>query len=546
LFKVLLYGTITLSAAGDSITYTPDGVHSNVTDVILYSITNVCGKSDTGAVYVKVSNYPCNFHHPLAMTDTAKLCLSTGTTLTVDVLANDFDQDNDSIRITFVSSPSHGTATVVAGEVVYTYTTPGFVGKDTFAYSVCDNGTPNLCRDATVIITIDSCNNNHPVIVPPITRDTTPENTPVVICVTATDPDVDSTYISSICTPAHGTISDINGMCFTYTPDSNWIGDDTFCIVICDNGVPTACDTGLVIVHVYPIDTTQFVLANNDVAHTPGNTPVVINVLANDTFGPFPGNVFTGDSIFVSSIDKPTHGTAVKDTNGTIIYTPDNGYCGVDSFHYVLSDNGKPAQFDTATVIIYVCDTPSIIAVDDTITTDKNTPVVVQVLGNDTIPANNGVTVNVYTYPTQGGTVTVNADGSITYVPKQDYFGKDTFSYIVCANIGNGTTVCDTATVIVNIPGHATCFFPNAFSPNGDGIDETFQLPCNAEYPNSVLKVYNRWGDEVWRNEIAGYKNDWDGKNLSKTDLPDGTYYYVYQYNDGSGKAEAKFVVIQR
>jgi gliding motility-associated-like protein len=540
------YGTITLSASGDSITYTPDGVHSNVTDVILYSITNVCGKSDTGAVYVKVSNYPCNFHHPVALNDTAKLCLSTGTTLTVDVLANDFDQDNDSIRISFVSSPSHGTATVVAGKVVYTYTTPGFVGKDTFAYSVCDNGTPNLCRDATVIITIDSCNNNHPVIVPPITRDTTPENTPVVICVTATDPDADSTYITSICTPAHGTISDINGMCFTYTPDSNWIGDDTFCIVICDNGVPTACDTGLVIVHVYPIDTTQFVLANNDVAHTPGNTPVVINVLANDTFGPFPGNVFTGDSIFVSSIDKPTHGTAVKDTNGTIIYTPDNGYCGVDSFHYVLSDNGKPAQFDTATVIIYVCDTPSIIAVDDTITTDKNTPVVVQVLGNDTIPANNGVTVNVYTYPTQGGTVTVNADGSITYVPKQDYFGKDTFSYIVCANIGNGTTICDTATVIVNIPGHATCFFPNAFSPNGDGIDETFQLPCNAEYPNSVLKVYNRWGDEVWRNEIAGYKNDWDGKNLSKTDLPDGTYYYVYQYNDGSGKAEAKFVVIQR
>jgi gliding motility-associated-like protein len=541
-----VYGTITLSAAGDSITYTPDGVHSNVTDVILYSITNVCGKSDTGAVYVKVSNYPCNFHHPLAMTDTAKLCLSTGTTLTVDVLANDFDQDNDSIRITFVSSPSHGTATVVAGEVVYTYTTPGFVGKDTFAYSVCDNGTPNLCRDATVIITIDSCNNNHPVIVPPITRDTTPENTPVVICVTATDPDVDSTYISSICTPAHGTISDINGMCFTYTPDSNWIGDDTFCIVICDNGVPTACDTGLVIVHVYPIDTTQFVLANNDVEHTPGNTPVVINVLVNDTFGPFPGNVLTGDSIFVSSVDKPVHGSAVIDSNGNVIYTPDNGYCGVDSFHYVLSDNGKPVQFDTATVIIYVCDTPTIIAVDDTITTDKNTPVVVNVLGNDTIPSNNGVTVNVYTYPTQGGTVNVNTDGSITYVPKQDYFGKDTFSYIVCANIGNGTTICDTATVIVSIPGRPTCFFPNAFSPNGDGIDETFQLPCNAEYPNSVLKVYNRWGDEVWRNETAGYKNDWDGKNLSKTDLPDGTYYYVYQYNDGSGNAEAKFVVIQR
>jgi gliding motility-associated-like protein len=89
------------------------------------------------------------------------------------------------------------------------------------------------------------------------------------------------------------------------------------------------------------------------------------------------------------------------------------------------------------------------------------------------------------------------------------------------------------------------CFFSNAFSPNGDGEFDNFQLPCADKYPRSVLKVYNRWGDEVWRSG-EGYKNDWDGKNLSGTDLPDGTYYYIFNYNDGNKKSEAKFVVIQR
>ncbi|MFN8317613.1 MAG: Ig-like domain-containing protein, partial [Chitinophagales bacterium] len=538
-----IYGTVTIS--GDSLVYTPSGVNPNVNDVILYSVTNVCGLTDTGALYVNISNYPCNVHHPLAVNDTAKLCLSSGITLTVDVLANDFDQDNDSIRITFVTTPSHGTATIVAGKIVYTYTTPGFIGKDTFAYSVCDNGTPNLCRDAAVIITIDSCKNNYPVILPPVVYDTTYVDSAIVVCINAPDPDGDVVAITSICDPQNGTISNINGLCFTYTPDAGYVGNDTFCIVVCDNGTPAACDTGLVIITVIPFDTTQFVKANPDVANTPKATPVVINVIGNDTYGPKPGDGFTGDTIKVTQVFPAGHGTTVINPDGTVTYTPDSTFCGVDSFHYEISDNGKPVQKDTATVIVYVCDTPDIIAVDDTASTPQGKPTVINVLNNDIIPANNGVTVTVNCDPNHG-TATVNTDGTITYSPTADYFGKDTFCYIVCANIGGNTWICDTAIVVITIPGIQPCFFPNAFSPNGDGLDETFQFPCNYDYPNAVLKVYNRWGDEVWRNVDGGYKNNWDGKNLSGADLPDGTYYYVYQYNDGTNRAEAKFVVIQR
>jgi flagellar hook assembly protein FlgD len=57
--------------------------------------------------------------------------------------------------------------------------------------------------------------------------------------------------------------------------------------------------------------------------------------------------------------------------------------------------------------------------------------------------------------------------------------------------------------------------------------------------------VYNRWGDAVWLSS-GGYKNDWDGTNQTGTPLPDGTYYFIYQYNDGSGKSEARFVVVHR
>jgi gliding motility-associated-like protein len=92
--------------------------------------------------------------------------------------------------------------------------------------------------------------------------------------------------------------------------------------------------------------------------------------------------------------------------------------------------------------------------------------------------------------------------------------------------------------------------YPNGFSPNGDGINETYVVPCNEEHlkngPTS-LKVYNRWGDEVWRS-LGNYQNDFAGKNQQTITLPDGTYYFIYKYVNAAGKEEsvAKFMVIHR
>jgi gliding motility-associated-like protein/uncharacterized repeat protein (TIGR01451 family) len=78
----------------------------------------------------------------------------------------------------------------------------------------------------------------------------------------------------------------------------------------------------------------------------------------------------------------------------------------------------------------------------------------------------------------------------------------------------------------------------NEFSPNGDGVNETFVIDCLERYPDNKLEVYNRWGNIVYAKK--GYLNDWDGTSngravINQSDkLPVGTYYYVLDLGEGS------------
>ena len=74
----------------------------------------------------------------------------------------------------------------------------------------------------------------------------------------------------------------------------------------------------------------------------------------------------------------------------------------------------------------------------------------------------------------------------------------------------------------------------NEFSPNGDGVNDTFRIDCLSRYPNNKLEVFNRWGTMVYH--AKNYKNDWDGTadGQKEEGLPAGTYYYVLDLGDGS------------
>ncbi|MBT8376202.1 MAG: gliding motility-associated C-terminal domain-containing protein, partial [Bacteroidia bacterium] len=103
----------------------------------------------------------------------------------------------------------------------------------------------------------------------------------------------------------------------------------------------------------------------------------------------------------------------------------------------------------------------------------------------------------------------------------------------------NGGTDVDTSNDSDSATLEPICLtFYNEFSPNGDGVNDTFLIDCIERYPNNTLKIYNRWGNIVF--EENGYLNDWNGISNGRAvqnqnaQLPVGTYYYVLDLGDGS------------
>ncbi|MCW3787037.1 gliding motility-associated C-terminal domain-containing protein [Plebeiibacterium sediminum] len=157
----------------------------------------------------------------------------------------------------------------------------------------------------------------------------------------------------------------------------------------------------------------------------------------------------------------------------------------------------------------------------------------------------------------QGGTSTDISSGSVTideissvlvYTKKPGFFGKDSVQYFfkntdylapreridsawVHIFVGNKDLDAENAFII-----------PNAFSPNGDGINDYFRISGIEEAgiytaEKSKLEVFNRWGALVYRSTGDTYGEDdewWDGTSTTAnmvsigTDLPNGTYFYVY------------------
>ncbi len=66
----------------------------------------------------------------------------------------------------------------------------------------------------------------------------------------------------------------------------------------------------------------------------------------------------------------------------------------------------------------------------------------------------------------------------------------------------------------------------NAFSPNGDGVNDVWRFRSPYATEEYTIKIYSRWGNIVWDNKGDEKIYAWDGKNYNQEDVPDGTYYY--------------------
>ena len=142
--------------------------------------------------------------------------------------------------------------------------------------------------------------------------------------------------------------------------------------------------------------------------------------------------------------------------------------------------------------------------------------------------------------PTRGQ-LTQESDGTFTYVPRDGFVGVETFQYSLCNPNCEEHCVIETVTIVVG--GESSCIPPSIITPNNDGANDTFIVPCLNNYEGSRLIIINRWGDQVYNSD--DYKNDWNGTYNGK-DLPVGTYYYILLVNDGNQTEMAGYVFIQR
>ncbi len=106
--------------------------------------------------------------------------------------------------------------------------------------------------------------------------------------------------------------------------------------------------------------------------------------------------------------------------------------------------------------------------------------------------------------------------------------------------IVNPSVTSNSITVSVLIP--VKIIVPNAFTPNGDGSNDTWNIAALLSYPNCTVSIYNRYGAAVYQSK--GYQYPWDGRMNGKQ-LPAGTYYYIIDTQKDNQKLSGPVTILR-
>ncbi|GAB2595224.1 hypothetical protein Aab01nite_26210 [Paractinoplanes abujensis] len=445
-------GAGSATPAGNVISYTPATGFAG-TATFTYVVEDSLGARSTAQVKVSVGNTG-----PVAADDLAGVAY--GGSVTIDVLHNDTDANNDTLSIKSVGTPDHGTATISNGKIVF-QAPAGFSGDAKFTYVVTDGVDVDT---ATVTVTVA---NAAPTAAAQSVHTATNTAVRIDALLGANDPNGDTLTVSGWTNPAHGSLTKNPDGTLTYKPATAYAGPDTFDFTVDDGQGGTDTKTVSIVV------TNGAPVAKPDAATVPSGSAAVIDVLANDKD---PNN----DPLTVQIDVAPQHGTATVDANGKVTYTPAAGYVGSDSFHYTVAD-GKGGQ-DGATVTVGVINTAPT-ARDDAAVTDTDTAVTITPLGNDSDDNGDALTVTAITYPARG-TASLNADGTVTYTPNAGFFGTDTFTYSI--RDAHGLTA--TAIITVTVRNAAPIAVDDRFVVR-PGVTAQLDLLANDRDPNTGQKL---------------------------------------------------------
>ena len=212
-----------------------------------------------------------------------------------------------------------------------------------------------------------------------------------------------------------------------------------------------------------------------------------------------------------------------------LAFVPDINFDGVTEFLWNGYDGTAFAE-QLAPVIITIREDNRLSARNDTIR------LVDVIIHDDSLVANVrnplGKEFTFTTEPvvsTMHGTLTLRADGSYTYQTTEDFFGEDSFTFEVCNE--EEPPYCAQATITILVAEPLQVY--EGFSPDGDGVNDTWRIKNIENYPNNTVRIFNRWGNVVF--EMDRYNNEdraWSSNStagLVVGDVPDGTYFYLIE-----------------
>jgi len=544
-------GTITVAPN------TPAGTHTISYTICAVASPTVCS---TASIVVTISGTTTSTTTPTtieAVNDGVTTITSTTGGTTPSVLTNDKlngvpNPSISSVTLTWNTTTPTGFTLNPNGTIRVAPNTPA--GIHTISYTICAVASPTVCSTASIVVTVSGTTTNTTT---PTTIEAVNDGvTTITSTAGGTTPSVlTNDKLNGVPNPSISSVTltwnTATPTGFTLNPDGTIrvapntpAGTHTISYTICAVASPTVCSTASIVVTVSGTTTstttpTTIEAVNDGVttitSTTGGTTP---SVLANDKLNGVPNPSISSVTLTWNTA-TPTGFTL--NPNGTIAVAP-NTPAGIHTISYTICAVASPTVCSTASIVVTVSGTTTSttpvlpIAVDDRSTTAINTPVVVNVLGNDT--PNGATTPNVVTNPANG-TVVVNLDGSIEYRPNTGFEGIDTFVYEICNTDG-----CASATVTIDVLNKIVPY--NAMSVDGDGKNDHFHIAGIERYPNNVVRIYNRWGVKVFETE--GYDNVTrvfrgisNGRvTIEQAEkLAQGTYYYVIEYYDSNNNKES-------
>ncbi len=331
-------GDLDLNEDG-SFTYTPDP-DFNGNDSFTYRANDGVDSSDVTTVRITVGSV-----NDTPEADDDSYSTDEDEELSVNapgVLAGDTDAEDDSLTAELVTGPANGDLDLDPdGSFAYT-PDPDFNGEDTFTYRACDDANPPECSDpATVTITVNAVNDT-----PEADDDSyaTDEDTELSVAAPGvlagdTDADDDTLTASLVTGPANGDL-DLNADgSFSYTPDANFSGEDSFTYRASDGDEDSEIAT--VTITVRAVNDAPD--ADADSATTDEDNSVLVDVLGNDSD-------VDSNQLTISNVSDPSNGTAVVE-QGEVRYTPDPDFNGEDTFTYRACDDANPPACSEPTTV---------------------------------------------------------------------------------------------------------------------------------------------------------------------------------------------------